>query len=67
MKTTIHCWLLYGIAAVIALGGLAGCGSDNRGSSDPVQIRTLSNRADLVSGVTPMSRSFCRSPHEPAD
>src|SRR5450759_1333457 len=50
MKTTIHCWLLYGIAAVIALGGLAGCGSDNRGSSDPVQIRTLSNRADLVSG-----------------
>jgi hypothetical protein len=51
MKTPIRCWLLYGIAAVIALGGLAGCGSDNStGSSNPVQIRTLSNRADLVSG-----------------
>ena len=50
MKTTIQCWLRYGIAAVITLGGLAGCGSDNSGRSDPVQIRPLSNRADLVSG-----------------
>ena len=50
MKTTIHCWLLYGIAAAIALGGLAGCGSGSTGSSDAVQIKTLSNRADLVSG-----------------
>jgi len=30
---------------------LQGCGgTDNSGSSDPVQIKTLSNRADLVSG-----------------
>src|SRR5450759_4157980 len=50
MKTTIQCWLLYGIAAVIALGGLAGCGSDSSGTRDAVQIRALSNRADLVSG-----------------
>ena len=50
MKTTIQCWLLYGIAAVITLGGLAGCGSDSSGTRDAVQIRALSNRADLVSG-----------------
>jgi Tannase-like family of unknown function (DUF6351) len=51
MKTTILCWLRYGIAAAITLGGLAGCGSDNNGgSSTPVQIIPLSNRADLVSG-----------------
>jgi hypothetical protein len=51
MKTTIHCWRLYAIAAVIGLGGLAGCGSDsNNVNSSPVQIIPLSNRADLVSG-----------------
>ena len=50
MKTTIHCRLLYAIAAVIVAGGLAGCGSDGPGSSGTVQIKTLSNRADLVSG-----------------
>jgi Tannase-like family of unknown function (DUF6351) len=51
MKTTMRCWLLYGIAAVITLGGLAGCGSDGgSGNTNPVQIKILSNRADLVSG-----------------
>ncbi len=57
MKTTIRCWLLYGVAAAIVLGGLAGCGSSsnsNNGASSapvpPVQVIALSNRADLVSG-----------------
>jgi len=57
MKTTIRCWLAYGVAAVIVLGGLAGCGSSsnsNNGASSapvpPVQVIALSNRADLVSG-----------------
>ena len=36
MKTTIHCRLLYAIAAVIVAGGLAGCGSDGPGSSGTV-------------------------------
>ena len=49
MKATIKCWLVYGIAVAIALAGLTGCGSDN--SDAPlVQIKTLSNRADLISG-----------------
>ena len=30
MKTTIQFWLQYGIAAVITLGGLAGCGNHCR-------------------------------------
>ena len=57
MKTTILCWLRYGIAAAITLGGLAGCGSssnnnsnNNSASAAPVQLITLSNRADMLSG-----------------
>ena len=53
MKTTMHCWLLYGVAAAITLSGLAGCGSDsnnnNSVSTSPVQVIPLPNRADLVS------------------
>jgi hypothetical protein len=49
MKARIQCWLIYGIAIAIAFAGLTGCGSDN--SDAPlVQIKTLSNRADLISG-----------------
>src|SRR5471032_1378421 len=57
MKTMMLCWLRYGIAAAIALGGLAGCGSDSNNNSNnngasaaPVQLITLSNRADMLSG-----------------
>ena len=47
MKTTKRYCLLQGISSAIILGGLIGCGGG--GSSDPVQIKALSNRADLVS------------------
>src|SRR5674476_1671916 len=49
MKTTKRYCLLYGISSAIILGGLIGCGGGGGGSSDPVQIKALSNRADLVS------------------
>src|SRR5665647_3958118 len=47
MKTTKRYCLLQGISSAIILAGLIGCGGG--GSSDPVQIKALSNRADLVS------------------
>src|SRR5258705_9101455 len=42
--------LLQGVAIALAAGGIAAChrgGSDNSGT---LQIKTLSNRADLISG-----------------
>jgi hypothetical protein len=59
-NVSIQRWLLHSVAVAIALAGLNGCGFDN--SSDDgvtslqeslvsnIQIKTLSNRADLISG-----------------
>ena len=46
---TSRTWLT-GLMAALAMGGVAGLASCSSNNSEPIEIRTASNRADLVSG-----------------